>query len=513
MKANQVNKKLIKILQENKDSDRGRNMDFGYIKIVNGFRYLAPISEYDSIAPLIELTTRVGEKGIYTSHPLIGYSLTSGTTGVPRFIPCTKEHIEDYQKEFVSLVGKEKTMLLFESLPRDKKFKDGVYLDSISGLMLQSLKKKIEGLNIVNPAPILYLKEYSDSEYLRAYFALSDAGINQIVAPFSWCVINFFDCIEKNFNMLINDIENGCIDNSVKISDELRKELEPFIKPDKQRAEELKSLAGEEFFDGSWVEKVWPKMSKVVAGGGGSFLIYSKKLKKHLGKISHNYGVYASSEAVIGKAVRDDSDIYTLADSSVFLEFLPVDENTSETLLTDELEAGKSYKVLVTNNAGLYRYRLGDVIKVIEMRNGIPYFKIMYRSEQEIAIGNAKITEDKVFEAICTLEKEIGISVADFTFGEEDEKCLILLEPDSDEKNMKKCADTSLNELAHIMENELSDSENEIRCTVHFSEPQTQLLYRDVRRYREKTAVDQIKPVRVLDNPIKEKFFKGMIER
>ena len=513
MKANQVNEKLIKILQENKDCDRGRNMDFAYIKIVNGFRYLAPISEYDSIAPLIELTTRIGESGIYTSHPLIGYSLTSGTTGVPRFIPCTQEHIEDYQKEFLSIVGKEKTMLLLESLPRDKKYKDGAYLDSISGLMLQSLKKKIEGLSIVNPEPILFLNEYIDSEYLRAFFALRDAGINQIVAPFSWCVVNFFECIEKNFNMLLNDIDNGSIDTSVKISDELRKELEPYIKPNKERADELKALFSEEFFNGSWVEKVWPKMTKVIAGGGGSFLIYSKKLKNRLGKISHNYGLYASSEAVIGKAVQDDSDVYALADSAIFLEFLPADENTSETLLADELEVGKSYKILVTNNAGLYRYRLGDVIKVIEMRNGIPYFKIMYRSEQEIAIGNAKITEDKVFEAICVLEKETGISVADFTFGEEDDKCLILLEPDSDSNNMKRCAQVSLDDLANIVENELSDSENDIKCTVHFSEPQTQLLYRDVRRYREKTAIDQIKPVRVLDNPIKEKFFKGMIER
>ena len=513
MKANQVNEKLNKILQDNKDSDRGRNMDFRYIKIVNGFRHLAPISEYDSIAPLIELTTRIGESGIYTSHPLIGYSLTSGTTGVPRYIPCTKEHIADYQKEFVSIVGKERTLLLMESLPRDKKFKDGVYLDSVSGLMLQSLRKKKEMLNIVNPEPILYLNEDSDSEYLRAFFALSDDGINQIVAPFSWGVVNFFDYIEKNFNMLLNDIEKGCIDTSVKISDELSKELKCYIKPNMKRAEELKALYCEEFFDGSWVEKVWPKMSKVVAGGGGSFSIYSKTLKKHLGKIPHNYGLYASSEAVIGKALQDNSDVYTLADSSVFLEFLPVDDSTGEALMADELEVGKRYKVLVTNNAGLYRYLLGDVIEVTEMKNGIPYFRLMYRSAQEIVIGKAKITEDKVFKAICALEKRTGINVVDFTFGEEDDKCLILLEPATDSNNMKKCAEASLDDIANIMENEISVSGEKINCAVHFSEPQTQLLYRDVRRYREKAAIDQIKPVRVLDNPIKVKFFKKMIER
>ena len=168
---------------------------------------------------------------------------------------------------------------------------------------------------------------------------------------------------------------------------------------------------------------------------------------------------------------------------------------------------------MVTNNAGLYRYRLGDVIKVTEMKNGIPFFKVMYRSAQEIVIGNAKISEEKVLQAIRALERRTGIDVVDFTFGEEDDKCLIFLEPDADRRNMKKCAETSLDEIADIMAKEISDGGNEIRCAVHFSEPQTQLLYRDVRRYREKAAIDQIKPVRVLDNPIKVKFFKRMIER
>lgn len=177
------------------------------------------------------------------------------------------------------------------------------------------------------------------------------------------------------------------------------------------------------------------------------------------------------------------------------------------------LYSRKECLVLVTNNAGLYRYLLGDVINVTEMKNGIPYFKLLYRSAQEIVIGKAKITEDKVFKAICAFEKKTGINVVDFTFGEEDDKCLILLEPDADSDNMKKCAEKSLDDIADIMENEISDSGDEIKCVVHFSEPQTQLLYRDVRRYREKAALDQIKPVRALDNPIKVKFFKKMIER
>lgn len=253
-------------------------------------------------------------------------------------------------------------------------------------------------------------------------------------------------------------------------------------------------------------------MTRVVAGGGGSFSIYSRRLKKSLGKIAHNYGLYASSEAVIGKAITDNSDVYTLVETSDFLEFLPICDETCEALLPDELEPGKRYKVLVTNKAGLYRYMLGDVIEVVEMKDGKPSFRLAYRNAQEIILGKSRIAEDKVFNAICALEQETGIEVTDYTFGAEEDKCLILLELNNSD-NKEKCADISLDYIASIMERELSSCGDEVKCVVHFSEPQTQLLYRDVRRWREKTVIDQIKPVRVLDNPIKEKFFMKMIER
>ena len=79
-------------------------------------------------------------------------------------------------------------------------------------------------------------------------------------------------------------------------------------------------------------------------------------------------------------------------------------------------------------------------------------------------------------------------------------------------ENKKKCADIVPDDLAGILEHELSRCGNVVKCAVKFSEPQTQLLYRDVRRWREKIVIDQIKPVRVLDNPVKEKFFKKMVE-
>ncbi|MCR5108995.1 MAG: GH3 auxin-responsive promoter family protein, partial [Lachnospiraceae bacterium] len=499
MKANQINDKLMLILQDNKDCDFGMGRDFRYIKIVNGFRYLCPVSGYDDLAPLIELTTRIGETGIYTSHQLIGYSLTSGTTGVPRYIPCTQKHVEDYKKEFLDIVENERTMLLLESLPRNRKFTDDVYLDSISGIMLQSLKKKFKQLNIVNPEPLVYINEDIDSEYLRAFFALKDASITQIFAPFCWGVVNFFDVIRNNWDTLLNDIGKGSIDPSVKMPEELRNKLEEYIKPEAKRAEELRALYNGEFFAGAWVEKVWPKMKRVIAGGSGSFSIYARRMKRHLGNIVHNNGLYAASEGVIGRALKDGSDIYTLADNSLFLEFLPVNGGSVEPLLADELEKGRDYRVIVTNNSGLYRYQMGDVIRVTDNKDGVPEFKIAYREAQTVTICDTLITEEDIFEAVCAIEDKTGIAVADYTFGAEDDMCRIFLEPEEDADNMKRFSDVSLDEITETVQRSLQKKNTVIKCRILISEPQTQLLYRDQRRYREITALDQIKPVRLLD--------------
>lgn len=512
MKANQVNSNLMRILQDNKNSDSGMSMDFRYIKIVNGFRHLVPISVYDNIAPLIELTTRIGETGIYTSHPLIGYSLTSGTTGVPRYIPCTQKHIEDFQREFLSIIEKGRTMLLLESLPKDTKFVDNVYLDSISGILLQSLKKKMKWHNIVNPEPLVYISEHMDSEYLRAFFALRDATIIQIFSPFSWGVVNFFDCIRKNWDKLLDDIRKGSIDPSVKLPEELGNELKKYIKRAPERAENLKALYHDGFFAGAWVEKIWPDMKRIIAGGGGSFSIYSRRMQRNLGKIVHNYGLYASSEGVIGCAVKDGTDLYRIADSSLFLEFIPVNENSDVSLLADELEPGKYYRVIVTNNAGLYRYNIGDVIKVIDMKDGIPYFKIAYRKEASVLIEDVVITEENIFDAICKMEDKFEILIADYSFGSENNKCKIFLEPEAYDSNIQKLNNIPLEEIAKFMKGVLLKDQAETDCEVYISQEQTQLLYRDLRRYREITALDQIKPVHVLDNPVKEKFFTRMVE-
>ncbi len=52
------------------------------------------------------------------------------------------------------------------------------------------------------------------------------------------------------------------------------------------------------------------------------------------------------------------------------------------------------YDVIVTNYAGLYRYRLGDVIKVVDYYNNSPEIEFLYRKNQVINMVSEKTTEE-----------------------------------------------------------------------------------------------------------------------
>ena len=110
----------------------------------------------------------------------------------------------------------------------------------------------------------------------------------------------------------------------------------------------------------------------------------------------------------------------------VFLEFVPVDgqaepyakDALSDTVLLDELEAGKSYEVIITQLYGmpLLRYRMKDVVKVTGLRDdetgiNLPHIIFQRRVDEVINIAAlAQIDERTLWEAIVAT----GIKYADW---------------------------------------------------------------------------------------------------
>ncbi len=397
---------LMNILNGAKDTDYGRRYSFDNIKTIDAFQNVLPITDYDNYASFFELMTRLGEREIITALPLVCYTLTSGTMGAPRIIPCTTAHLQYYIDEFRKIRTKGSIFALVQSFPKGKAFEDGAYLNSIFGAVLTACRKKIKdnsharifvANSLTSPTELIFPTELFDQCHARILFALLDKNVEQIFSPFTWEMLETFEYLEKNWKMLVRDIEKGAIDDSVTLSDEIRAKLNTKLRGNPKRAAELRTIF-EQGFDQPIAPKVWPNLTRVTVSGTGDYRIYTEKLDPYIGDIPMNFGYYAYPEALLAKSIGDCSEEYIMLPETGFYEFLPINSQIEEQirpLTMNNLETEKMYEVLVTNNAGLYRYRLGDVIKVKRYEDEVPVISYEYRLNE-----TSSLAEDKIIEYI-----------------------------------------------------------------------------------------------------------------
>ena len=515
---------LWPVLEKNKGTDVGRNWNFGTIHTYEAFKRSVPVTDYAFYAPLVELTTRIGEVNIFCAEPLIGYSLSSGTTGPQKRIPYTSEHLVSYAASMRNiLLDGEPTFALLESLPKEMEYADHTRVDSIIGASLSVIRMEISECSyakrfkqgvMTSPIELFFPDETIDPRYARLLFALLDPDVSQIVAPFTWTVLDTIQFLEKYHVQLLRDIETGTISNDSSLPEDMRQKLEAKLKASPERAKALRA----EFEKGfeNIIPRIWPKCSRIVAAGTGEFSIYTRKLRYYSGDIAMNNGFYAASEAVIGRSMGDNSDEYILLTDNAFFEFRRPGEK--ELVDVESVQDGEEYEVILTNAAGLYRYQIGDVIRILRRENGVPIFTFEYRAENCLRLNDVTVTEKLLEKAVEAFEKQTGADVRDFcALIDKDGALTVLIEPFGTAQPLPESGERN-----RLMEEVLFQlcpaykvaRENGIvpAVKVRILEPETHLLYRDRRMFQEKMAPDQVKPIRVLNTPENQKFFMALAE-
>lgn len=502
---------LNEILTRNRDTDYGRHYYFSALRTAEGYQARVPLSDYATYAPLIDLQTKVGEREIFTVDDVTCYLLTSATTGDARLIPSTDKHLRPYLDAFTQIVRGKKSFALFESLPLKKRYNDRAFLNSVSGMVLAEFFRYERntlgstGAKFTSPDALMFPQEAMDTMYLRLLFALRERDVEQIISPFTWGIAEAFAFMENNWSALCNDIELGKITFALDVPEHFLRRMNGLLTADPARAEELRQIFRAGFDDVA--RRIWPKLTRVIAAGSGSFKIYTAQIKRYLGDVPHSNGFFASSEMFMGKALDDGGDDYELIDGVNFYEFLPTDApDDQRPLLLTQTQVGKNYEVILTNRAGLYRYRTDEIICVKGREDGRLIFSYVGRKNQNLQVGAASFTEDEIYSAIAAACAAHGVAAMDFAyFADESQRLTILLEAAEifDAVRLSTAIDDELCKLSAAYA---------AGCRVERLQPQTHLLYRDVERFRKKTAPDQIKPMHFLNTPDKIKFFVSHIQ-
>ena len=525
---------LLRILQDNQATDYGRSYGFSTIHSYQAFAEKVPVTDYQTYEPMINLIDRLDEKNLLFREDLQGFVMTSGKQGKPKLIPYNASHIRPYVEALASeFKTVDSSTFLIMSSTLDEKA--GIGRDTITGAALRRLDKRLlyssharshKYGSITSPRDVVFPEKHFDSKNLCLVFALADPDVEQIIAPFTWNVLEYFEYLENNHREIVGQIRTGniLVNN---MSKELLDRQKSQFRANPERANELEAIFAEGF-DKPVIKRIWPGFRKIVAVGTPPFQIYTDDLKRYAGDdIIFDNGYYAASEAVVGRSLGPGTDEYILLTDHVFFEFLPAGQTPSKEALLQakDVKPGKDYEVFVTNTAGLYRYRLGDIIHVVRMKDTVPVFTYVRRNYDVCGAGSVTLGLNEIEKVIPAFEKEAGIDVREYCIEADQEKngfhLMIELSPietrrpDTGDLDMQMLSQAAEGLFCKQFENYAEARNSGEIAPIHVSllEPETQLLYRDKCAASQKCPEGQMKPVRILDTTEKSKFFHAFIKK
>ena len=523
---------LTELLKKNRDTEYGKKYGFSEIHTVQDYKKRVPLTEYDDYVPYIQRMMD-GEENLLTAEPPRYFAMSTGSIGVPKYVPVSQAELNKYTRysaEMAFGVADEYYRnTTGRGLPggrglnavelRVMQTASGAGRGAISSTLMSSMKDLVPDL-LSAPWEVVCPGQEMDMKYLKARFALQDRELVFMDAAFMTGLVDLMDYIRDNYEVLCRDIYHGRIDRDIRIPEEVRSALKDSLKPDRQRAKEL-LREFREGFDSPIIPRIWPKMSWIGGIGTGGFFPYARRMRKYSGKnIPFNNLCYAASESLIATARHMGDESYVLIPDGGFYEFLPVDcEDESKTLNIDELEIGEDYRVIVTNLSGFYRYRLHDVVRVTSYYNETPMIRFVYRENQLISIAGEKTNEEDLRWSMEQFYLETRIHVSDYSIYADRSTSpghyVMLVEPAGmvPKERISYCRDVLDSKLmqANPTYGEMVRTGVLGRMELVFLQQQTYQLYREMQIMKGMSS-NQLKPVRVIDTPQKERFFFNLKE-
>ncbi len=209
------------------------------------------------------------------------------------------------------------------------------------------------------------------------------------------------------------------------------------------------------------IHDVWPNLAFYVHGGV-AMEPYKKGFEKLLGKPITYIETYLASEGFLAYQNRQGSPGMHLAlNNNIFFEFVPFDDNNfdsegnmvdgPEAYMIHEIEENKDYAVLISTNAGAWRYAIGDTVKLVDRERS--EIIITGRTKHFLSLVGEHLSVDNMNKAIEMASQELNISIPEFTVAGVPHgnffahRWYIATNDTVNENDLRNCIDTKLKEL------------------------------------------------------------------
>ncbi len=422
-------KTLRAILEYAKDTEYGKKHHFAEIlgakndtELYALYQKYVQLNDYEDLRPYVEKHKHGAENVLFPGKPIM-YATTSGTTKEPKWVPITKEYLNNiygkmtkvwlfsfiknkpkvFTGKIVSIVGKVK----------EGEAPDGTFYGSVSGVTQRDCPAFVKKL-YASPASV-----FSIEDYTARYYAIMRMGIERnvtlVVTANPSTIVEMQNNANEFFDDYCNDIEKGTLKAELNIPQWIRDDIQPYLKPNPERANELRALKAK--YGTVLPKHYWPNMQILNTWRCGNTKVYVDKFKDSFPRqMLHQEFGYFASECRFG-LVLDDTLNTVLFPHFHYYEFIAEDELESEDkhfLQLWQLEKGKRYCPYVTTFAGLYRYNMNDLVEVGDNFCNTPTVHMIQKVNGIVTMTGEKLSESQFIEAVRTAEKETGLTTRFF---------------------------------------------------------------------------------------------------
>ena len=374
-----VQDELLKgLIYKAKSTEIGNQYDFKSINNYQDFAERVPVTCYEDNQSLYE-RARKGESNIFWPSPIKWFAKSSGTTNArSKFLPVSIESLENCHyaasKDLLCLYlnnNPDSELFVGKSLrlggSKELYEENGTVFGDLSAILIDNMPFWAE----FSSTPSSEVSLMSDWETKMQ--AVVDETINENVTSLvgvpSWVLV------------LLNNV--------------------------------LETTQKKNLFE------VWPNL-EAYFHGGVSFDPYREQYQKLLPKNNFRYyETYNASEGFFAIQDRNNSkELLLMLDYGIFYEFIPMDTyNTSKEKIIplSEVELGKNYAIVITTNAGLWRYKIGDTVR---FTSKAPYrIKVTGRTKHHINVFGEELIIENAESALRKASKLTHSEIVDYTAG------------------------------------------------------------------------------------------------
>jgi hypothetical protein len=355
----------------------GRKYRYDSIFTQTEFKNRVPVQNYDTLKPYIERMLR-GEQNVLWPSEVRWFAKSSGTTSDrSKFIPVTDESLEECHYKG----GKDLLSIYCNNRPEAKIF--------TGKCLVLGGSHQINQLNEESFYGDLSAVLIKNLPMWAAFYRTPDPSITLL----------------ENFEEKIEKIARATIDVNVT-------NLSGVPTWNIVLAKKILEMTGKKN-----LLEVWPNL-ELYFHGAVNFTPYREQFRQLIPSDDMYYlETYNASEGFFG--IQDQvksEEMLLMLDYGIFYEFIPMenleDENPA-TLSLNEVELEKNYAIVISTNAGLWRYMIGDTVKFTSLS---PYrIKITGRTKHFINAFGEEVIIDNAERALQQACAKTGAVIRDYT--------------------------------------------------------------------------------------------------